>query len=196
MVLAISPTVRSRAWYRSRATLIFSGVMTGGRPPTRPRDCEPPDHSSLPLIAVPNGLVSTHKLRRVDSVPTPLPDGLARRSDLTIASACSCAGLRNNFHIILKPSQSPPEVPPFFWSRQTEESESDCFPWSASGPYRTRTCDPLRVMQVRYQLRQRPVGHDTTTRAIRAGARERSLRISPQPAHRAPSALSPYNWEA
>jgi len=26
-----------------------------------------------------------------------------------------------------------------------------------SGPYRTRTCDPLRVMQVRYQLRQRPV---------------------------------------
>jgi hypothetical protein len=25
-----------------------------------------------------------------------------------------------------------------------------------SGPYRTRTCDPLRVMQVRYQLRQRP----------------------------------------
>ena len=24
------------------------------------------------------------------------------------------------------------------------------------GPYRTRTCDPLRVMQVRYQLRQRP----------------------------------------
>jgi hypothetical protein len=25
------------------------------------------------------------------------------------------------------------------------------------GPYRTRTCDPLRVMQVRYQLRQRPV---------------------------------------
>jgi len=27
----------------------------------------------------------------------------------------------------------------------------------SSGPYRTRTCDPLRVMQVRYQLRQRPV---------------------------------------
>ncbi len=27
------------------------------------------------------------------------------------------------------------------------------------GPYRTRTCDPLRVMQVRYQLRQRPVWH-------------------------------------
>ena len=26
----------------------------------------------------------------------------------------------------------------------------------SSGPYRTRTCDPLRVMQVRYQLRQRP----------------------------------------
>src|SRR5438270_6646517 len=27
---------------------------------------------------------------------------------------------------------------------------------NVGGPYRTRTCDPLRVMQVRYQLRQRP----------------------------------------
>src|SRR5437867_2920242 len=33
-----------------------------------------------------------------------------------------------------------------------------CLATSQGGPYRTRTCDPLRVMQVRYQLRQRPGG--------------------------------------
>jgi hypothetical protein len=33
----------------------------------------------------------------------------------------------------------------------------------SSGPCGTRTHDPLRVMQVRYQLRQRPDGDDDTT---------------------------------
>jgi hypothetical protein len=41
---------------------------------------------------------------------------------------------------------------------QWEEDETrKRLTWGFSGgPYRTRTCDPLRVMQVRYQLRQRP----------------------------------------
>ena len=45
-----------------------------------------------------------------------------------------------------------------------------------SGPYRTRTCDPLRVMQVRYQLRQRPVGEDPTTGPIPLSALRPPLR--------------------
>ncbi len=38
----------------------------------------------------------------------------------------------------------------------SERSRDPLGPGQTSGPYRTRTCDPLRVMQVRYQLRQRP----------------------------------------
>ena len=66
---------------------------------------------------------------------------------------------------------------------------------SSSGPYRTRTCDPLRVMQVRYQLRQRPVSNDPTTRTISGPARRPADAVAgPQSGHRALSARSPYNW--
>src|SRR2546430_6882835 len=37
-----------------------------------------------------------------------------------------------------------------------QQRSSRIVPTQHGGPYRTRTCDPLRVMQVRYQLRQRP----------------------------------------
>ncbi len=47
-------------------------------------------------------------------------------------------------------------MPPLF-DHPRRHSGMGCLRPSHGGPYRTRTCDPLRVMQVRYQLRQRPV---------------------------------------
>ena len=51
------------------------------------------------------------------------------------------------------PPNRPTQCPNFLAKPVMDDAKALFFLVRHGGPYRTRTCDPLRVMQVRYQLR-------------------------------------------